>query len=225
MRPILALLAWSAIAHAEPLTFVLPDGFVDRTADGAAEMQPLLATMGAPRGRIVKVGIDVQQGKPHAAMVAAVVDGPTDEIVLPSPSDLEYQMRMAAINQGITMTRIEATRVAVGGVKSVHAIVEGPGESFESHRELYFVPGDGQLGVVTFLVSREEAAAYAARFSAALQKTTGLRAVPWWRFSRGGAWSDVEKLAPLIVAVPIGYVSFAGKRRRRRRDAGLKDKD
>jgi hypothetical protein len=223
---LLLLLACPAIAHAEPLAFALPEGFVDRTADGGADLQRLLESIGAPRGRVVTFGVELRQGAPRAAMFAAVIDGPDDEIVLPSPSDLEYRMRMAAINQGVTLTSIQATRSTVAGVKSVRVIVDGPSASFDTHRELYYVPGEGQLGVVALLVGSEEAAAYAPRFTAALQKTTGVRAVPWWRFSVAGvASSDVEKLLPLIFVLPMGYLGFAAKRSRRRREAGLKAKD
>jgi hypothetical protein len=224
LAALLALATWSAIARAEPLAFVLPEGFVDRTSDGAAEFQPLLATMGAPHGRVVKLGVDMRGGKPCAAMLATVVDGPDEDIALPSPSDLQYRIRMAAINQGVTLTSIQAARVTIGGVKAVRVIIEGPTESFDSHRELYFVSGERQLGVVSFLASTEEVATYAPRFAAALQKTTGLRAVPWWRFSFAGtATEDIEKLLPLVIVLPIGYFGFLARRGRRRRDAGLKD--
>lgn len=39
------VVARAALA-AEPLAFVLPSGFVDRTSDGAPELAPLFASMG-----------------------------------------------------------------------------------------------------------------------------------------------------------------------------------
>jgi hypothetical protein len=70
-------------------------------------------------------------------------------------------------------------------------------------------------------VSPADAATYAPRFAAAIDKTRGLHAVPWWRFSFAGfQGADLGKIVGLVFALPFGYLVFASKKDRRRRERG-----
>jgi len=217
----MAVLALSASsAHAETdLTFVAPEGFHAISEDQLPMLGAISAA--APRAKRALAVADERDGALRAVMIAMVVpvhDG--EHVALPSLRELEQELtRNATTNaakRGVTIGSRDARMIKVRGVDAIRISSTASTADREEHHVVYYLPGNGQLAIVT-CISTVDAERYGQLFQAAVGRTLGLQQPAWWAKPMNKLRSlSAERLWIVLPVLLLGYLSFRRKSRRHR---------